>query len=146
MRQAEVLLQTYYILLPVISTALIGWVGMMLKEQREKEKHRENKIKEDEAEAKKIRKANSTGIMLVLRYMLKRYHSEYMIQEKMSYAQYQDWLDLYHAYKALGGNSIADEWNEDVERLKKSDSASNISPFEVMLQKYNDDITPDDKH
>lgn len=135
MEKAEVLLQTYYILLPVISTALIGWVGMMLKEQREKEKARENNIKKDEAEAKKIRRANSTGIMLVLRYMLKRYHSEYMIQGQMSYSQYQDWLDLYHAYKDLGGNSIADEWNEDIEHLKKSDSASNISPFEVMLRK-----------
>lgn len=135
MKQAEVLLQTYYILLPVISTALIGWVGMMLKGQREKEKCRENKIKEDEIEAKRIRRANSTGIMLVLRYMLKRYHSEYMIQGKMSYAQYQDWIDLFNAYTALGGNSIAKEWNEDVEHLVKNDSGPHISPFEIMLRK-----------
>lgn len=135
MKQAEVLLQTYYILLPVISTALIGWVGMMLKDQKQKEKDREKKIKEDEVEAKRIRKANSTGIMLVLRYMLKRYHSEYMIQGKMSYAQYQDWIDMYSAYKALGGNSIASEWNEDIEHLAKNDSGPHISPFEILLRK-----------
>lgn len=131
----EVLLQTYYIVLPIIMTGLVGWVGMMLKEQKQKEKTREQKIKEEEIEAKRIRKANSTGIMLVLRYMLKRYHSEYMIQGKMSYSQYQDWIDMYRAYKALGGNSIAEEWNEDIEKLSKSDAGSNESPFETMLRK-----------
>ena len=135
----EVLLQTYYIILPIIMTALVGWVGMMMKEQKQKEKTREQKIKEDENEAKRIRKANSNGIMLVLRYMLKRYHSEYMIQGKMSYSQYQDWIDLYEAYTALGGNSIAKEWNEDVENLVKSDAGSNESPFEAMLRKSVED-------
>lgn len=135
----EVLLQTYYIILPIIMTALVGWVGMMMKEQKQKEKTREQKIKEDENEAKRIRKANSNGIMLVLRYMLKRYHSEYMIQGKMSYSQYQDWIDLYEAYTALGGNSIAKEWNEDVENLVKSDAGSNESPFETMLRKSVED-------
>ena len=32
----EILLQTYYILLPVVATALIGWVGVQIKKQRKK--------------------------------------------------------------------------------------------------------------
>lgn len=119
----EVLLQTYYILLPIIATALVGWVGVLLKDQKKKDLETEN-----------VRRANSTGIMLVLRYMLKRYHGEYMIQGKMTYAQYQDWIDLYRAYSALGGNSIAKDWNNDIEDLEKTDSMSDMSPFEVMLR------------
>ena len=30
----KVLLETYYILLPIIATALIGWVGVLLKGQK----------------------------------------------------------------------------------------------------------------
>lgn len=37
----EVLLQTYYILLPIIATALVGWVGVLLKDQKKKEKDRD---------------------------------------------------------------------------------------------------------
>ena len=32
----EVILQTYYTLLPIIATALVGWVGVLLKNQRKK--------------------------------------------------------------------------------------------------------------
>lgn len=130
----EVLIKTYYILLPIVATALIGWVGALLKDQKKQEKLRKEDIEKKEAAAEKIRHANSTGIMLVLRYMLKRYHGEYMIQGKITYDQYQDWMDLYEAYTALGGNSIAKDWNNDIKRLKKTDSMSDMSPFEAMLR------------
>lgn len=32
----EVILQTYYTLLPIIATALVGWVGILLKNQKKK--------------------------------------------------------------------------------------------------------------
>lgn len=130
----EVLIQTYYILLPIIATGLVGWVGVLLKDQKKKDKEREEEIQKKEVETERVRRANSTGIMLVLRYMLKRYHGEYMIQGKMTYTQYQDWMDLYQAYTALGGNSIARDWNNDIEHLEKCDSMSDMSPFEVMLR------------
>ena len=72
----EVLLQTYYILLPIIATALVGWVGVLLKNQKKKDTDREEK-----------QKALSEGIMMILRYMLQRYHGEYMIRKKISYGQ-----------------------------------------------------------
>lgn len=118
-----VLLQTYYILLPIVATSLLGWIGILLKSQRKKEEAQEQ-----------IRKANSVGIMLVLRYMLKRYHSEYSIQEKITYNQYKEWIELFKAYTELGGNSIAEEWNEDIEKLEKCESMDERSSFEIMLK------------
>ena len=129
----EVLLQTYYILLPIIATALIGWVGKLLNDQIKKEKLREKKNAEKEKEIARIRKANSNGIKLVLRYMLNRYHAEYKIQGKITYEQYRDWKDMYSAYEALGGNSIAVEWNEDIEEMEKCNYLDGTPAFETMI-------------
>lgn len=120
----EVLLQTYYILLPIVATSLIGWVGYLLKTQRKKE-----------ANIAKIRASNTAGLCMILRYMLRRYHAEYMAHGEISYTQYQDWVDFYDTYKALGGNSVAVEWNEDIENLPKKDCLSDMGMFEKMLKK-----------
>lgn len=130
----EVVLQTYYILLPVVATALLGWVGVLLKDQKKKEKIREEEIKKREQEVERIRKANSRGIMLVLRYMLKRYHGEFMIQGKITYNQYREWTDMFKTYTELEGNSIACKWNEDVEKMEKCDSASEMSMYEALIR------------
>lgn len=124
----EVILQTYYILLPIVATSLIGWVGYLLKGQRSKEQ----KIEEEQKKIASIRNANSEGIKLVLRYMLNRYHTEYMVQGKMTYDQYKDWLDLFSAYRALGGNSIAMSWNNDIEDLEKCNHLETKSAFESL--------------
>ena len=118
----EILLQTYYILLPIVATALIGWVGVLLKNQKKEERKKEDK-----------QKALSEGIMMILRYMLQRYHGEYMIQGKISYSQYQNWKDMMSVYRALGGNSIAIEWDHDIDDLEKCES--DVSPYEEMLKK-----------
>ena len=112
----EVILQTYYILLPIAATAVVGWAGHIIKSQRS----------QDDARDK--------GIMMVLRYMLQRYHSEYMMQKKITYTQYKNWVDFFNAYTALGGNSIAVEWNKDIEELEKVESSSDVSLYEKMLR------------
>lgn len=118
----EVILQTYYTLLPIIATALVGWVGVLLKNQKKKDTDREEK-----------QKALSEGIMMILRYMLQRYHGEYMIQGRISYSQYQNWKDIFGVYRALGGNSIAIEWDHEIDELDKCES--DVSPYEEMLKK-----------
>ena len=118
----EILLQTYYILLPIVATALIGWVGVLLKNQKKEERKKEDK-----------QKALSDGITMILRYMLQRYHGEYMIRKKISYGQYQNWKDMMNVYRALGGNSIAIEWDHDIDELEKCES--DVSPYEEMLKK-----------
>lgn len=112
----EVILQTYYILLPIVATAVVGWAGHTIKSQRKQDDARDN------------------GIVMILRYMLHRYHSEYTMQGKMTYSQYQDWIDLFGAYTALGGNSVAVQWNKDIEGLEKVESASDASLYELMLK------------
>ena len=118
----EILLQTYYILLPIVATALIGWVGVLLKNQKKEERKKEDK-----------QKALSDGITMILRYMLQRYHGEYMIQGRISYGQYQNWKDMMSVYRALGGNSIAIEWDHDIDDIEKCES--DVSPYEEMLKK-----------
>lgn len=121
----EVILQTYYALLPIIATALVGWVGVLLKNQKKKDTDREEK-----------QKALSEGIMMILRYMLQRYHGEYMIQGRISYSQYQNWKDIFRVYRALGGNSIAIEWDHEIDELDKCES--DVSPYEEMLKNRSD--------
>lgn len=119
----KILLETYYILLPIIATALIGWVGVLLNGQ-----------KKEKTEAEKRQAAQSQGIMLILRYMLQRYHGEYHMQKEITYNQYKNWKDIYQIYTDLGGNSIAEEWNEDIERMNKCESVQEMSIYEAMLK------------
>lgn len=119
----KILLETYYILLPIIATALIGWVGVLLNGQ-----------KKEKTEAEKRQAAQSQGIMLILRYMLQRYHGEYRMQKEITYNQYKNWKDIYQIYTDLGGNSIAEEWNEDIEHMDKCESVQEMSIYEAMLK------------
>lgn len=119
----KILLETYYILLPIIATALIGWVGVLLNGQ-----------KKEKTEAEKRQAAQSQGIMLILRYMLQRYHGEYRMQKEITYNQYKNWKDIYQIYTDLGGNSIAEEWNEDIEDMNKCESVQEMSIYEAMLK------------
>ena len=118
----EVILQTYYTLLPIIATALVGWVGVLLKKQKKKDTDQE-----------KRQEALSEGIMMILRYMLQRYHGEYMIQGRISYNQYRNWKDIFGVYRALGGNSVAIEWDHEIDDLDKCES--DVSPYEEILKK-----------
>lgn len=119
----KVLLETYYILLPIVATALIGWVGVLLKGQKTKN-----------TELEKKQAAQTAGIMMILRYMLQRYHGEYKLQGKITYNQYQNWKDIFKIYTQLGGNSVAVEWDEDIDRMEKCESASEMSIYETMLK------------
>lgn len=119
----KVLLETYYILLPIVATALIGWVGVLLKGQ-----------KKEKTELEKRQAAQTAGIMMVLRYMLQRYHGEYKLQGRITYNQYQNWKDMFKVYTELGGNSVAIEWDDDIDRMEKCESTSEMSVYEEMLK------------
>ena len=56
----DLLLQSYYVALPIILTALMGYIVWLLKKQ------------------KRDRDANSKGTMLLLRVQLIEYHDKYM--------------------------------------------------------------------
>ena len=88
----EFLLQTYTIVLPI----LLGYIVWLLKQQ------------------KKDRDANSKGTMLLLRVQL----IEYMkLGEIPSYA-YENFVEMYNAYHALGGNGMATKMYEEIKEIR----------------------------
>lgn len=102
----DLLLQTYLVALPIILTALMGYIVWLLKKQ------------------KRDRDANSKGTMLLLRVQLIEYHDKYMrIGEIPSYA-YENFNEMYDAYHKLGGNGMVTKMKQEIEELhlkKKGD-------------------------
>ena len=91
----EFLMTTYSISLPI----LLGYIVWLLKKQ------------------KKDRDANSKGTMLLLRVHLIEYHEKYMqLGEIPSYA-YQNFIEMYQAYHALGGNGMVTKMKEEIDEL-----------------------------
>lgn len=95
----ELLVQTYTIALPIVLTALMGYIVWLLKEQ------------------KKDRDANAKGTMLLLRVQLIEYHDKYTsLGEIPSYA-YENFMEMYEAYHALGGNGMITKMKHEIEEL-----------------------------
>lgn len=91
----EILLQTYTIALPI----LLGYIVWLLKQQ------------------KKDKDANSKGTMLLLRVQLIEYHDKYMkIGEIPSYA-YDNFVEMYNAYHALGGNGMVTKMYNEIQEI-----------------------------
>ena len=84
-------MQTYTVALPVILTALMGYVVWLLKNQ------------------KKDRDANSRGTMLLLRVQLIEYHDKYTAVGHIPSYAYENFCEMYEAYHKLGGNSTITE-------------------------------------
>ena len=95
----EMLKETYTIALPIVLTALMGYIVWLLKNQ------------------KSDRDANSRGTMLLLRVQLIEYHDKYMaLKEIPSYA-YQNFMEMYETYHALGGNGMVTKMKNEIEEL-----------------------------
>ncbi len=113
----SVLLQSYLIALPIVLTALMGYVVWLLQEQRKQKKtdgiERDARIEQEQ----KQREANSRGTMLLLRVQLIEYHDKYMrLGEIPSYA-YENFNEMYDAYHALGGNGMVTKMKQEIDEL-----------------------------
>mgnify|MGYP006909036589 FL=1 len=113
----SVLLQSYLIALPIVLTALMGYVVWLLQEQRKQKKtdgiERDARIEQEQ----KQREANSHGTMLLLRVQLIEYHDKYMrLGEIPSYA-YENFNEMYDAYHKLGGNGMVTKMKQEIEEL-----------------------------
>ncbi len=104
----EILLETYSVALPIILTALMGYIVWLLKNQ------------------KKDRDANSKGTMLLLKVQLIEYHDRYMTDGDIPSYAYQNFCEMYDAYHALGGNGMITKMKHEIEelRLKKKEGNS----------------------
>mgnify|MGYP007110840514 FL=1 len=91
----DFLLQTYIIVLPIF----LGYIVWLLQQQ------------------KKDRNANSKGTMLLLRVQLIEYHDKYVkLGEIPSYA-FDNFVEMYNAYHALGGNGMVTKMYNEIQEL-----------------------------
>lgn len=112
----DFLRETYFVVLPIVVTSFMGWIGVMLTKQQ------------------KERSANSRGTMLILRYMLRRYHVEYMHKGYVTQGQYREFEEMYGAYHELGGNGAATHMWADIQKLPlRNDITEEISPYAAKL-------------
>lgn len=91
----EIIITTYTILLPVI----LGYISHILKTQ------------------KKDRSANSKGTMLLLRVQLIEYHGKYTELGYIPSYAYQNFCEMYEAYRELGGNGMIVKMKEEIDDL-----------------------------
>ena len=91
----DFLMQTYTIALPIA----LGYIVWLLKTQ------------------KKSRDANSRGTMLLLRVQLIEYHDKYMKRGTIPSYAYENFIEMYDAYHALGGNGMVTHMKEEIEEL-----------------------------
>lgn len=82
-----------------------------MKEKQEKEKEINDARNEAQAE----------GTMLMLRYMMQRYHTEYMLQEFVTTEQYRNFEEIYNVYHSLKGNGTATKWFDEIKELEIRD-------------------------
>lgn len=95
----NLLLETYSIALPIVLTALMGYIVWLLKKQ------------------KKDRDANSKGAMLLLRVQLIEYHDKYTILGSIPSYAYENFCEMYEAYHELGGNGMITKMKEEIDEL-----------------------------
>ena len=133
----DILLQTYYTVLPIITTSLMGYVIWVLQNNRKKEAFRieeENKrIEEDNRK----QQALTEGTRMILLYMLERLYEEYKIQDYVTHEQRDRFHNIYNAYHALGGNGYGTALWETVQELEIRNDADGVSPFVKMLKQMN---------
>lgn len=72
---------------------------------------------EKEATQEKREAALENGVVCLLRVKLIEYHAKYMNLSHITSNGLQNWLLMYDAYKALGGNGMVDHMKDEIERL-----------------------------
>lgn len=105
----------------IILTALVGYVVWLLQEQRKEQKELKRKQKEENKRNEATNKATAEGMMLMLRYMMQRYHTEYMLQEFVTTEQYRNFEEIYNVYHSLKGNGTATKWFDEIKELEIRD-------------------------
>ena len=95
----EIIIQTYITALPIVLTALMGYIVWLLKNQ------------------KKDRDANSNGTKMLLRVQLIDYHDKYMAKGEIPSYAYENFCEMYEAYHALGGNSMVTKMYDEIRDL-----------------------------
>ena len=80
--------------------------------------------------------SNDEGLKLIMRYLLQRYHAEYMLQGFITSHQKTEFLEAYEIYHEKGGNGTAEGWKNELCELPVRDDLPVTNPYlELMKSK-----------
>lgn len=107
----DILLQTYVIALPVV----LGYVVWLLKKQ--------NSTRDENAKKQTAcNQAIVNGLKVLLRIQLIEYHTKWMKRGYVTKHGLENFLEIYAAYHALGGNGVGTHMKNDIEELPIGES------------------------
>lgn len=122
----------------LLTAVLYPFILHRLKKMDDKrDQAHEDRKKEKAQELAQIH-ANSEGIKLMLKYMLERYHAEYMIQGFITPDQRRSYSDIYEAYVGLHGNGEGTKMKEEIMNLQIRTDLHPVNPFITLLKKSAD--------
>lgn len=99
------------ICLTVISGVLVYVVQNLIRENdRLRHEKRENEQVKQEA--------ISNGVLSLLKIQLIEYHDKYMVSGNIPTYVYNNFDEMYKAYRALGGNGMVQHMKEEIDRLR----------------------------
>ena len=98
------------IMTSVAAAMLVFVLQAVLRENHKLKCEREEKQQAEEAALKE-------GVLCLLRVQMIEYHSKYMQTECISSNAFQNWMLMYKAYKALGGNGLIEHMKDEIESL-----------------------------
>lgn len=107
------ILESYMICLPIV----LGYIIWLLKRNKEREDTDRRKSIEEAERQEKMQHNSIKGTTMVLRYIMKQYHTDYMIQGFVTSEQLKDYNEVFEVYVSLGGNSVAVRWHEEINDL-----------------------------
>lgn len=87
------------------------------------------------AELRVSSEINGEGVKNILRYMLQRYHAEYMLQGFVTSTQKREFLDAYKVYHDEGGNGTGEGWKIEVCELPVRDDVHPPNPYLELMKK-----------
>ena len=102
-----------YILTTITSVAsamLVFILQLVINENRKLKKEKDEQSSQRE-------KALENGVLCLLRAKMIEYHAKYMERGSITTHGLQIWLQMYKAYKALGGNGMIDHMKIEIEEL-----------------------------
>lgn len=91
----------------------------------------------------KASEVNDDAVRTTMRYMLGRYHSEYMHQGFITSDQLKNYLEMNSVYERKHGNGTGTEWLNEIKTLPVRDDIPIINPF-IELIKYLDILKKSD--
>ena len=85
-------------------------------------------------ELKQSSDTNRDGFKIIMRYMLQRYHAEYMLQGFITSHQKTEFLEAFEVYSTEGGNGTAHGWRDEVCALPVRDDLNPCNPYLELLK------------